>query len=102
MERLKSLVEEKFDPLLCHVKNGTQTSDFAIDADDGLDRRQLERQIIGELLERDTRFRGQSAEWTNLALNLKELALTAADPDTILEELSAQMTRLAALPGTPP
>jgi DNA repair protein SbcD/Mre11 len=102
MEQLKSLVEEKFNPLLCHVKNGTQTSDFAIDADDGLDRRQLERQIIGELLERDTRFRGQSAEWTNLTLNLKELALTAADPDTILEELSAQMTRLAALPGTPP
>lgn len=101
MDRLKTLVEEKFNPLLSHVKNGTQTSEFAVDADDGLDRGQLERQIVGDLLSRDVRFRGQSAEWTELTLSLKDLALTGADPDTILDELSTQMTRLTALTGTP-
>jgi DNA repair exonuclease SbcCD nuclease subunit len=102
MEGLKSLVEQKFNPLLCHVKNGTQSADFAIDADDGLDRGQLERQIVSDLLSRDVRFRAQSAEWTELALSLKGLALTGADPDTILEELATEMTRLTALPATPP
>ncbi len=96
LDQIKQLVEEAFRPLVCHVKNATQSADFAVNADDQLDRRRLEHQIVEELLSRDTRFRAQSAMWTELALNLKDLALTGADPETILEELSAQMQRAEA------
>ncbi|MCB0112995.1 MAG: exonuclease SbcCD subunit D [Caldilineaceae bacterium] len=91
LEPIKTLVEETFSPLICQVKNATQSADFAVDADQQLDRRHLEEQIVEELLGRDVRFRAQSATWTNLALNLKQLALSGADADTILEELAARM-----------
>lgn len=91
LDQLQTLVEETFNPLICQVKNATQSADFAIDADQQLDRRHLEQQIVEELLMRDVRFRSRSAAWTDLALNLKQLALAGADPDTILAELSARM-----------
>ena len=91
IEQIKTLVEETFNPIHCQIRNVTQSADFAIDADQQLDRRRLEAQIVEELLGRDVRFRTRSAAWTNLALNLKQLALTGADADTILEELGARM-----------
>ena len=98
MERLRGVVEERFKPLICQVKNATQSTEFAVDADEQLDRRQLERQIVSELLERDTRFREQSTEWTEVALELKRLALQNEDADAIQEELSHQMELLYGLP----
>lgn len=91
LDPIKTLVEETFNPLLCHVKNATQSADFAIDADAQLDRRRLEQQIVEELLGRDVRFRARSAAWTDLALSLKQLALSGADADTILEEMAVRL-----------
>jgi DNA repair exonuclease SbcCD nuclease subunit len=96
MDGLKKMVEESFNPLLCQVKNGTQFADFAVETDEGLDRRQLERQIVGELLGRDARFRQHSETWTDLVLDLKGLALGGAAAEEILDELSSTMTRLNA------
>jgi DNA repair protein SbcD/Mre11 len=99
LESLRIMVEERFNPLICQIKNATQSTDFGVDADEQLDRRQLERQIIGELLDRDVRFRGQSGEWAELTLELNRLALAGADPDAIVEELSAQVVRLNSRNG---
>jgi DNA repair protein SbcD/Mre11 len=96
MESLRVMIEASFQPLICQVKNSTQANDFGVDADEQLDRRQLERQIVGELLERDVRFRGQSGDWTELTLDLKRLALSGAAPETIVDELAAQMDRLTS------
>ncbi len=94
LERLRGHMESAFQPLICHLKNATQPSDFAVDADEQLDRRQLERQVVTELLNRDSRFRDQSEGWTNLVLDLKNLALANADAETVVAELSAGMDRL--------
>lgn len=88
LDRYEAMVEECFSPLLAQIKNTTQPTEFAVAADSQLNRRELEQQIIGDLLARDSRFASHREEWTRLALSLKELALTGASPEAILDELN--------------
>ena len=88
LERYQELLVENFAPLLAFVKNATQPTEFAVAADAQLNRRELEQQIIADLLGRDARFAGQREGWTRLALSLKQMALTGAAPEAILDELS--------------
>lgn len=86
---LERMVEELYEPLLCFVRNDTRAAEFAVGADQRLSRRALERQIIAGLLERDNRFRSRSGEWTELVLAIKQLAVSGAPADTILDELAS-------------
>ncbi|MBX3051769.1 MAG: exonuclease SbcCD subunit D [Caldilineaceae bacterium] len=88
LARYEELLEANFSPLLAFVKNATQPTEFAVAADAQLNRRDLEQQIIADLLGRDARFAGQREGWTRLALSLKQMALTGADPAAILDELT--------------
>lgn len=88
LERYKELLVEHFSPLLAFVKNATQPTEFAVAADAQLNRRELEQTIIADLLGRDARFAGQREGWTRLALSLKQMALTGAAPEAILDELA--------------
>lgn len=88
---LEELIHELFGPLLCQIKNQTTPAAFSVVADANLNRRELEAQIIGDLLSRDARFRENQAEWTRLLLEIKRLALTNASPESIVDTL-ARMT----------
>ncbi|MBI3958485.1 MAG: hypothetical protein HY328_06720, partial [Chloroflexi bacterium] len=88
LQRYEDLLNESFSPLLAFVKNATQPTEFAVAADAQLNRRELEQQIIADLLGRDARFAAQREGWTRLALSLKQMALTGATPEAILDELS--------------
>jgi len=88
LQRYEELLHENFAPLLAFVKNATQPTEFAVAVDSQRSRRDLEKQIIAELLGRDARFAGQREGWTRLALSLKEMALTGAAPEAILDELA--------------
>ena len=88
LERYQELLVESFAPLLAFVKNATQPTEFAVAADAQLNRRELEQQIISELLGRDSRFASQREGWTRLVLSLKQMALSGAAPEAILDELS--------------
>ncbi|MDE0200273.1 MAG: exonuclease SbcCD subunit D [Caldilineaceae bacterium] len=88
LKRLEQVVEEQYKPLLSFVRDDTRASEFAVGADQHLGRRELERQIIAGLLERDNRFRDRSSAWTELTLAIKQLAVSGASADAILEELA--------------
>ncbi len=94
LEPLKQMVEEIYRPLICLVRNATQAAEFAVATDQQLSRRALERQIVADLLERDSRFRARSEEWTELTLAIKQLAVTGASPTAVLEELANGSQRL--------
>lgn len=98
LSRLEELVQNVYEPLLCFVKNATQPADFAVAADQQLSRPALERQIVANLFERDARFRSRSQDWTELALAIKQLAITGAAPEAIVEELASGSQRLDASP----
>lgn len=87
LERYQELLVEHFSPLLAFVKNATQPTEFTVAADAQLNRRELEQTIIGDLLGRDARFADQREGWTRLALSLKQMSLTGAAPEAILDEL---------------
>jgi len=89
LDRYEALITESFSPLLAFVKNATQPTEFAVAADAQLNRQELEQQIIADLFGRDARFAAQREGWTRLALSLKQLALTGASPEAILDELDS-------------
>ena len=87
LDLIERLIEEQYQPLLCFVRDETRAAEFAVEDDQQLSRPALERRIISDLLDRDNRFRARSSEWTELALAIKQLAVSGASADAILEEL---------------
>ena len=94
LEPLKQMVEEIYQPLLCFVRDDTRAAEFAVEEEHQLSRPALERRIIADLLERDSRFRARSSEWTELTLAIKQLAVSGASADAILEELTSGEERV--------
>lgn len=88
LKLFEQIVEEQYQPLICFVRDDTRASEFEVGVDQHLGRRELERQIISGLLERDNRFRDRSSAWTELTLAVKQLAVSGASADAILEELA--------------
>lgn len=94
IKELESIVDDAFDALYVQIRNQTTSADFAVRHEAGLPRPQLERQVIGELIERDARYADHSESWTDLIISVKNLALTGADAETVLHELSTQLDAL--------
>lgn len=103
-EPLEQMLQEVYQPLHCFVRNATHSADFAVSVGQHLNRKQLERQIVADLLARDSRFRdnnaANSAEWSQLALAIKELAITGASPEAIVSELDSGYQRLQDAPAS--
>ncbi len=96
LERLEKLVHASFEPLVALVKNFTRSGDIALDGAENLNRTELERHVLTELLEKDSRFRTHSDEWATVAVTIKELALTGANSAAILAEIDAHLSQVAA------
>lgn len=94
LEPLKQMVEEVYRPLICFVRNDTRAEEFAVGEGQQLSRPALERQIITGILERDSRFRARGAAWTELALAIKELAVSGASSEAVLDELEKGEERI--------
>ena len=94
IEPFEKMIEELYQPLHCIVRNDTRGAEFAVGIDQHLSRPALERQIVADLLERDNRFRARSGEWTELVLAIKQLAVSGASADGILEELTSGEERI--------
>lgn len=99
---IEALVTECCNPLLPLVKNVTRAVEFGIDTDDRAGRRELEAGVIDDLLSRDARYRAQSAQWTQVALALKHLALDGAGSEAIIDELAARMAALESASASSP
>ena len=95
LEPLKQMVDKLYQPLISFVRNDTRAAEFEVGDDQQLSRPALERQIIAGLLERDSRFRARSGEWTELVLAIKQLAVSGASADAILEELASGEERVS-------
>jgi hypothetical protein len=102
LELIETLIQEAFAPLHIIVKNHTRAAEFAVEAEDGLSRAQLERHVLTELLTRDQRFAERSKQWARLAVRLKELAITGASSDAILEELNGVLEQEVQPDGVAP
>lgn len=84
---VKALIDEAWSPLTARVQNRTIPADFEIAVDMEASRPELERAIIRELLERDARYRHSAEDWTQVALDVKRLALEGSAPEIIADHL---------------
>jgi DNA repair exonuclease SbcCD nuclease subunit len=87
LDFVKTLVEESWSPLVARIQNRTTPADFEIVVDAEASRPELERAIVRELLERDARYRLTAEEWTEVALDVKRLALEGSTPQTVIDHL---------------
>jgi len=96
LDFVKTSIEEAWSPLIARVQNRTTPADFEVAVDMEASRPELERAIIRELLERDARYRPAAAEWTQVALDMKRLALESSTPETVIDHLRRARAELLA------
>jgi DNA repair exonuclease SbcCD nuclease subunit len=87
LDYVEGLVKDAWSPLLIRVQNRTTPAGFEIAVDVEASRPELERTIVRELLERDARFRPNAEGWTQVALDVKRLALEGDSPEAIIDYL---------------
>ena len=100
-EKVKTLIEEAWSPLVTRVQNMTAPADFEVAVDMEASRPELERAIIRELLERDARYRSAAEGWTQVALDVKRLALEDSTPEAVIDHLRRARAELVTSAGEP-
>jgi DNA repair exonuclease SbcCD nuclease subunit len=88
LEYIKGLLEEAWDPLIAKVKSNITPAEFEITADRESSRSELERNVLQELFERDSRYREQSEGWARGAVDLKRLIQEGTSPELIVEHVA--------------
>ncbi len=91
---LEEQINQSFQPLIALVKNLTHAPGLHIEAGAGLSRAELERQVLVSIYDQDARFRPKSEQWAAATLAIKKLALSNADPATIVDELASLTTQI--------
>jgi DNA repair exonuclease SbcCD nuclease subunit len=87
LDYVKGLLEDRWSPVVTRVRNMTTPAEFEVAIDLEASRPELERSIVRELLERDTRFRPAAEDWTRVALDVKQLALEGSSPEVVIDAL---------------
>jgi len=55
----------------------------------------LERQVLQELIRRDSRYRGQAEHWASLMSEIKTMALTGSPPEAIVTTMRQRIVEVA-------
>lgn len=87
LAEVERLVGEACDPLVALIKYDAVPNAYAVapEASFGMDRHELERQVILDLVSRDARYQPRAAEIGRAVLTLKQQALAGAPPAEIAE-----------------
>ena len=89
ISHLEEIIQSAFHPLIGRIRDDCVEDQRDILLPDGgtIDRNELERYVLSELLERDIRRRGDSHQWADMVLQIKRMALGHSTPQAIIAEL---------------
>ena len=88
LERLKAAVERRFDPLAVRVRNTLAPPGLvAPSGHERFSRTDLERRVVGQLVNQMAEFRPQSEVWTRLILDVKNMAVEHDLPASIADHV---------------
>ena len=96
LDYIDKMINDILSPLLARPKNNTRPTEFAISAEEQLPRAELERQVVCDLIRRDSRYRQQAEFWADLLVELKSMSLGKSSPETIVATLRDRMQRQQA------
>jgi len=99
LDYVKSQLESAWNPVVTRVRNMSTPAEFEVAVDMEASRPELERSILRELLERDARLRPDAEAWTQVALDVKQLALSGAPPRVLVERLRHARAELTTPTG---
>jgi hypothetical protein len=97
LKRLEALVQAAFEPLLVRIANRSVPTEYEVGGDEAKSRAELERDVVEDLVERDARYRPAAANWAEIILNVKRMALEETSPQSIVEYLSDEVKPLVGL-----
>ena len=93
-EHVRQIANETLSPLIVLVKNNTRATEFEIAPAASLNRAELERSVLRDLIRRDARRRGQADQWAVVAIEVKRMALDDSDPESIAATVRQRLTEL--------
>lgn len=103
VERLKAIVETRFDPLTVRVRNAlTPPGPVSVKSGERTHRSELERQHVEYLVRQMAEHREKAAEWTKLILEVKNMAVENDLPASIADHIRAFLSGEPAVPTEPP
>lgn len=94
MEHVRQLIDEIVSSLIARPKNNTRPTEFEISPEERLSRTELERQVLQELIRRDSRYRGQAEHWASLMSEVKTMALTGSPPEVIVTTMRQRIVEV--------
>jgi DNA repair protein SbcD/Mre11 len=99
LERLKAAVERQFAPLVVRVRNTLAPPGLiAPSGRERLSRADLERRVVGQLVNQMAEYRPQSDQWTRLILDVKNMAVEKDLPASITDHVRASLRSMEAIP----
>ena len=94
IKEVKEMVQDALDPLLVRMVNNTRATAFDIVPGEHMDRRELERQTLNELIRQDSRYRANADDWAEVMVEIKTLASEKSAPEAILQTLRQHAVRM--------
>jgi len=81
--KIQDMLNESLTPLVVHVRNDATPVGFGITVDESQEK-DIEKDVMLQVIRRDARYRDQAELWTAAALTVKDLAI-AGETDDIIE-----------------
>jgi hypothetical protein len=95
LDYIGGLVKEIVSPLFVRLRHDRiRSTEFEIAAGEYLDRTELERAVLHELILRDARYRDQADDWASIIAEVKEMVLNASRPETIVATVRQRMNEM--------
>ena len=79
---IQDMLTEKLTPLVAHVRNDATPVGFGITVDESQEK-DIEKDVMLQIIRRDARYRDDAAFWTTAALTVKDLAIAGETEDII-------------------
>jgi hypothetical protein len=96
LEQLKAAVERRFAPLVVRMRNTLAPPGLvAASSRDRLSRADLERRVVGQLVNQMAEFRPQSEAWTRLILDVKNMAVEKDLPASIADHVRQSLRSIS-------
>lgn len=95
MEHVRELIETIVSPLIARPRNNTHSTEFEVSSEERLSRAELERQVLQELVRRDSRYRSQAERWAGLVGEVKTMALTGSPPEAIMVTMRQRLAEMS-------
>jgi DNA repair protein SbcD/Mre11 len=97
LERLKAAVERRFAPLVVRVRNMLAPPGLiAPSSREHLSRADLERRVVGQLVNQMAEHRPMSEKWTRLILDVKNMAVEQDLPASIADHVRDSLRAMQA------